>query len=93
MRLLIIYDIRDAKRLHKVAKVMESFGTRVQKSVFEAELPKKVFKRLRYKIQQVIDLENDYLVYFSICQRDWEKREKFGSPQISLPEDQAFEIL
>ena len=29
---IILYDIRDVKRLSKVAKVVESYGWRVQKS-------------------------------------------------------------
>ncbi|HQM85027.1 MAG TPA: CRISPR-associated endonuclease Cas2, partial [bacterium] len=32
---LILYDIRDPKRLLRVAKIMENYGYRVQKSVFE----------------------------------------------------------
>jgi len=34
-RWIVIYDILDKKRLTKVAKLMESFGMRIQRSVFE----------------------------------------------------------
>jgi len=33
---LILYDIRNEKRLRRIAKLMERYGERVQKSVFEA---------------------------------------------------------
>ena len=56
---LIIYDIADEKRLVKVAKMMENYGVRVQKSVFEAALTKKVLKKLRLDLLQVIDIDED----------------------------------
>lgn len=38
---LIIYDIVDNKRRTKLAKYLQGFGFRVQKSAFEAVIPKK----------------------------------------------------
>ena len=35
---LAIYDIADGKRLHRVAAILEDYGFRVQKSVFELRL-------------------------------------------------------
>ena len=34
---LIIYDIRNPRRLQKIAKLMAGYATRVQKSVFELD--------------------------------------------------------
>lgn len=74
---LIIYDIRDEKRLRRVARVAENFGTRVQKSVFEMEIDEKQLSRLRTEIQKIIE-DEDYVVYFNLCEPDWQKREKYG---------------
>jgi CRISPR-associated protein Cas2 len=38
MDYLVVYDIADPKRLRRIAKVMETYGNRVQKSVFECSL-------------------------------------------------------
>ena len=38
IRYLISYDIANAKRLRRVAKTLESYGTRLQFSVFECPL-------------------------------------------------------
>ena len=38
---LIIYDITDNKRLQKIAKIMEDYGERIQRSVFEIEIREK----------------------------------------------------
>ena len=52
MWVLVIYDICDEKRLNKVAKLMESYGQRVQRSVFECELDRNSLARLQYQLEQ-----------------------------------------
>jgi len=75
---LIIYDIRDPKRLQKTAKVMTGYATRVQKSVFELEANEALVRRLQREIRRVMNADEDYVVYFNICEADWQKREKYG---------------
>ncbi|MDR1733813.1 MAG: CRISPR-associated endonuclease Cas2 [Oscillospiraceae bacterium] len=43
---LVIYDITNNKRRRKLAKHMESYGFRVQKSAFEAILAKSKYNKL-----------------------------------------------
>ena len=66
-RYLIIYDIADEKRLVKIAKLMQNYGVRVQKSIFEAALSKKVLKNLRLDLLQVMDLDDDGVKVFTLC--------------------------
>ena len=75
---LILYDIRVEKRLVKVASILESYGYRVQKSVFEADAPEYVIKELMTRIEAIIDIETDFVLFFEICERDWQKKEVFG---------------
>ena len=75
---LVIYDIRDGKRLVKVSKIVESFGKRVQKSVFEVFADNSTIQKLREKIRETIDDDEDFVVYFEICLKDWHKRERYG---------------
>lgn len=75
---VVLYDIRDPKRLRKVAKVMENYGIRVQKSVFEVFADIETVKRLRHRIQKII-LVNDYVLYINVCEEDWQKQIKYGS--------------
>ena len=88
---LIIYDIRDPKRLQKISKKMTEYATRVQKSVFEIEAPKKIVNILREKIRKLME-EEDYVVYFSLCERDWQKRIKYGPETFELEEDKSYYI-
>ncbi len=88
---LIIYDIRDDNRLRKIAKIMEDYGVRVQKSVFEMEATDKTIKNLRERVQRVIENE-DYVVYFKICEKDWQKREKYGK-KVYVEKVKSYEII
>lgn len=88
---VILYDIRDPKRLRKVAKIMESYGIRVQKSVFEVFADVDLVKRLRYRIQKII-LVDDYVLYINVCEEDWQKQMKYGSNAIGY-EEKDFYIL
>ncbi len=90
-RWIVLYDIRNPKRLKKVAKIMEFYGIRVQKSVFEIIAPSEVIERLRHRIQKVISLV-DYVLYINICEKDWQNQQKYGC-KISGHQDQKFIII
>jgi CRISPR-associated protein Cas2 len=67
MHTVVAYDIADPKRLRRVAKIMEDYAERMQKSVFEAELEPWVFRRMRRRIEDVIDPEKDGVKYYRLC--------------------------
>jgi CRISPR-associated protein Cas2 len=69
MKMIVTYDISDPKRLNRVAKVMEDFGVRVQQSVFEVELDNPVFRQMKHRIEQTIDLARDGVKYFPLCEK------------------------
>ncbi len=89
---LIIYDIRDPKRLRKVAKMMENYGVRVQKSVFEVEAKDQIIKEMRSKVQALIE-EEDFVVYFNLCERDWQKKIKYGPDKFEETDEKDYYIL
>ncbi|MFN3411977.1 MAG: CRISPR-associated endonuclease Cas2 [Exilispira sp.] len=88
-RWVVLYDIRNPKRLKKVAKIMESYGIRVQKSVFEIFAPAEVVQRLRERIQNVISID-DYVLYINVCEEDWQKQIKYGLKSNSYDEKDFF---
>ena len=75
---LIVYDIKDLKRLRKVAICMESYAIRVQKSVFETCADEKTIETLKRRLEKIIDKESDFVLIFELCERDFCKREAFG---------------
>jgi CRISPR-associated protein Cas2 len=64
---IITYDISKPKRLRMVAKICEDYGVRVQKSVFECDLPENVFVEMWMRLIGVLDEEEDLLVSYRVC--------------------------
>lgn len=60
---LIIYDIVDNKKRVRFAKYLQGYGNRVQKSAFEAMLPKKKYDKLLCEIPAFITDEDSVRVY------------------------------
>lgn len=56
---LVCYDIRDDKRLRKMAKVMRGFGDRVQYSVFRCMMGDKERAMLRDRVERVMNPSED----------------------------------
>ena len=59
---LISYDVRDAKRLRKVAKKMEAYGTRIQYSVFRCRLDRETMEKLHWELSKIMETVDDLLV-------------------------------
>ena len=59
--ILIIYDITDNKRRNRMAKFLEGYGVRVQKSAFEAHLTKRRYVAMLRRAEKIIDYETDSL--------------------------------
>ena len=60
---LVIYDIIDNKRRIKLAKFLQGYGFRIQKSAFEALIPKKKYQKLLDNIPSYVGPEDSVRVY------------------------------
>jgi len=65
---LVSYDICDPKRLPKVAKLMEGYGSRVQYSVFECILTERQFQELQRRLKRLIRVETDSVRFYRLCE-------------------------
>ncbi len=62
------YDIVPDKRRTKLAKLLEGFGTRVQRSVFECDLTAQQFTLLRRRLEKLVQPgEGDSLRIYRLC--------------------------
>lgn len=68
MFILVSYDIPDNRRRTAVAGVLEGYGVRVQKSVFEAEVTAEQYVELQRRVLREIEPEEDGVRYYQICQ-------------------------
>jgi len=84
--LIIAYDIADTNKRTKVATMLESYGTRINLSVFECMLTASQFSKLRFKIEDLIDTETDQVVYYTICLKCYTKVIKYPekNPEIDI---------
>jgi len=76
--ILAVYDIASHKRLRLVARIAESYGLRVQKSVFEMHIKPSILARMHCMVNSVIDHGKDSVRYYLLCEEDWQKRLIFG---------------
>ena len=88
---ILIYDIRDSVRLRRIAKLMESYGIRVQNSVFELVCDDSTVESIRKKAGNIIEKE-DSLMIFSLCPRCREKSLQLGAKSDTLKENKKFEV-
>ncbi len=65
---LVTYDIREPKRLRKVAKHLEGYGERIQFSVFRCRLTVRELERMRWELTQKMEKEDDLLIV-GLCPR------------------------
>lgn len=61
-RYLIAYDIADPKRLQRVIKLMEGYGTRLQYSVFLCDLSRAELVTWRDELLDLIELRFDSVI-------------------------------
>ncbi len=76
----VIYDISDDKVRNKIAKTCKNKGLyRVQKSAFLGTINKNQIDELRLKCEDVIDLDNDSVYIFPMCEDDFRKVKLLGN--------------
>ena len=88
---LIVYDIADPRRLQKIAKILEDFGQRMQKSVFEARLNPARLQSLAVRLCAVAEAE-DGIKIFRLCEACCGRRTGLGRMEALQPE-KAWAIL
>lgn len=75
----VIYDISDDKKRNSVAKACKNKGLyRVQKSAFLGTLNKNQIDELKIMCEDIIDLDEDSVYIFPICEDDFKKVKLLG---------------
>ena len=64
---VICYDIVNDKRRRRVVKYLESYGVRIQYSVFESELNKIQLNKLTKGLSKEINKKEDSIRIYSLC--------------------------
>ena len=77
---LVAYDISDPKRLRKVARTCEDFGLRRQYSVFICRITALDLVKLKSRLYDIINLDEDQVLFIPLCKRCADGIEALGLP-------------
>ena len=74
MLVLVTYDVSTvekagSRRLRRVARACEDYGTRVQKSVFECQVGQKEWVNLRDRLLREMKVEEDSLRFYFLDEK------------------------
>lgn len=69
MHVIVAYDIPVDRRRNRLSRGLEGFLVRVQKSVFEGELPDQRLEALYELIDTEIDPDEDSVRIYRLCRR------------------------
>ncbi|HID56040.1 TPA: CRISPR-associated endonuclease Cas2 [Candidatus Poribacteria bacterium] len=75
------YDITDDSRRNRVAKILEGYGFRAQKSLFECFLSEEKIREAVEELMRVIDPKEDNLRLYRLCRSCRHRRESYGVAQ------------
>ena len=70
MMVVVCFDVRDRRRLYRVARELGNFGVRVQKSIFECHLTPEQLEELQRRLAKWIDADRDQVRYYFLCGKD-----------------------
>lgn len=78
MFVVITYDISEDKRRTKIHNILKSYGQWVQYSVFQCDLTKTQYAKLRHRLNKQIDPETDSILFYFLCECCHGKIERIG---------------
>lgn len=82
---IVCYDIPDDKRRTKLAKCLEGYGDRIQYSVFEVRLDRKLYQEMVNDIANHIETSEDSVYVFQLCANCMENRIAIGLAGGTVP--------
>lgn len=84
---LIAYDITETKRLRRVAKLCEDYGVRVERSVFECDLPDDTMSEFWGRLCDIVNAGEDYVLDYRIDAIDRKHIRRIGRMDDTLSAD------
>ena len=90
MFVIISYDIEKDRTRTRLAKALKNFGSRVQKSVFEADISEDEYVRLKKLLNRVRLEERDSIRLYVLCRECKRKTQIWGVGEIT--EDRPYYI-
>ena len=83
MYVIIVYDA-GVKRLNKVRIFLKQYLNWVQNSVFEGELTKAEYLRIRLRLKDLIDEDEDCIFIYSVRDRKYLEIDELGTRKAEI---------
>ncbi|VEP15527.1 CRISPR-associated endoribonuclease Cas2 1 [Hyella patelloides LEGE 07179] len=82
MFVIVSYDISEDKRRTKIHDILKSFGQWMQYSLFECDLTKTEYAKLRSRLNKIINPETDSIRFYFLCGCCQNKVERIGGEAV-----------
>jgi CRISPR-associated protein Cas2 len=83
MFVVISYDIKDDKRRNRIFRALKNFGQWMQYSVFECELDKPNFLKLKDRLDRLIEADKeDSVRFYFLCEGCKRQVERVGGEKL-----------
>jgi len=83
MYVIVVYDI-GIERINDVRKFLKQYMLWKQNSVFEGELTRAEFERIKEGVKNLIDENQDYVIFYILRDEKYLKREEIGTPKVDI---------
>lgn len=77
MYVVVVYDVGE-ERLNKVRKFLRQYLNWVQNSAFEGEVTKGKLERIKTKLSDIIEKEEDSVYFYILRSQKWARKEVLG---------------
>jgi CRISPR-associated protein Cas2 len=82
MFVVVSYDISEDKRRTKIHNILKSYGQWMQYSVFECDLTKTQYAKLRSRLNKLIKPHEDSIRFYFLCGCCQGKIERIGGEEV-----------
>ena len=80
MYVIAVYDV-SVERVNHVRKFLRQFMIWKQNSVFEGELTQAEFERVKFGVKEIIEEDEDYVIFYILRDERLLKRVEIGEPK------------
>ncbi len=81
--MIAVYDIA-VDRIDAVRKFLKQYMLWKQNSVFEGELTKAEFESVKMGVKELIDEDEDYVIFYILRDEKFLKRVELGEPKVEM---------
>lgn len=86
MTIIVAYDIVDDSRRVKVATTLQTYGERIQYSLFLLAVGRDTYIDVKSRIESLIDSREDSVYFLTQCAKCWGHHDGLGQAQPQTPE-------